>query len=132
MAGQGAGGGGAAALCLPARATLRGQQRAFDHSAPNTTTCGRISTCAAPRPGRATARRRGRVLPAITYPSHFTVKEVTAPGTFRLGPQLYLLSNSLSHYPVGLEEVDDAVWSVNFCHLLLARINLRTGTHTRG
>ena len=33
---------------------------------------------------------------------------------------------------VGLEEVDDRLWSVYFCHVLLARIDERTGTLTRG
>lgn len=72
------------------------------------------------------------VLPAITYPSHFTEEQVSAAGRFRLGPQLYFLSYSLCHNPVGLEEVDDGLWSEYFCHLLLARIDLRTATLTRG
>ncbi|MBK6487865.1 MAG: hypothetical protein IPF98_13550 [Gemmatimonadetes bacterium] len=59
-------------------------------------------------------------------------KEVTAAGTFRLGQKLYFLSNSLTHYPVGLEEVGDGLRSVFFCHLLLARIDERAGTLTRG
>jgi hypothetical protein len=34
--------------------------------------------------------------------------------------------------PVGLEEAADGVWSVDFCHVLLARIDERTGTLNRG
>lgn len=119
----------------PARATLRGQQRAFDHFRVEHNDVRPHQHLRGATPGaryRPSARPYPSVLPAITYPSHFTVKEVTAAGTFRLGPQLYFLSNSLCHYPVGLEEVDDDVWSVYFCRLLLARINLRTATLTRG
>ncbi|MEO7963027.1 MAG: IS481 family transposase [Gemmatimonadaceae bacterium] len=72
------------------------------------------------------------ILPAITYPSDFVVKEVTAAGTFRLGQKIYFLSNSLIHYPVGLEEHADGIWSVYFCHVLLARLDEKTATLTRG
>jgi hypothetical protein len=72
------------------------------------------------------------VLPAIDYPSHFLVKHITAAGTFRFGDSLHFLSNALRHYPIGLEEVDDGVWSIYFCHVLLARVDERSGTLTRG
>ena len=91
-----------------------------------------------PRPTAPSARYRASprpypaILPPINYPSDFLVKPVTAAGTFRLGKQLYFLSNALRHYPVGLEEVDDGLWSVYLCHVLLARINERTSTLTRG
>lgn len=60
------------------------------------------------------------------------MKPITAEGTFRLGDRPYFLSNSLRHYPVGLEETDDGLWSLYCCHVLLARINERAGTLTRG
>jgi hypothetical protein len=70
-------------------------------------------------------------VPLIDYPTDLLVKPVTATGPFRLGKQLYFLSSALRHYPVGLEEVD-GLWSVSFCHVLLARINERPGTVARG
>ena len=71
-------------------------------------------------------------LPPIEYPGHFAVREITAAGTFRFKGKLLFLSNALRHYPVGLEEVEDGIWSVYFCHVLLARIDERTGTLNRG
>lgn len=81
---------------------------------------------------RPSTRPYPSIFPAITYPSHLTVKEVTPAGTFRPGPQLDLLSNGLGPYPVVLDEVDYGVRSVSYCHLLLARIDLRTSTLTLG
>jgi transposase InsO family protein len=119
----------------PARATRQAQQRAFNtfrteynderphQSLHGATPSSRYHTSPRPYP---------RVLPAIDYPSHFLIKDVTAAGTFRLGDRLYFLTNALRHYPVGLEEVDDGLWSVFFCHVLLARIDERTRTLTRG
>jgi putative transposase len=119
----------------PARATRQAQQRAFNtfrteynderphQSLHGATPSSRYHGSPRPYP---------RVLPAIDYPSHFVIKDVTAAGTFRLGDRLYFLTNALRHYPVGLEEVDDGLWSVFFCHVLLARIDERTRTLTRG
>lgn len=85
------------------------------------------SSCYRPSP-----RAYPAILPPIEYPSHFTMKPVTAAGIFRLGDWLYFISNALRHYPIGLEETDDGLWSLDFCHVLLARINERAGTLIRG
>jgi hypothetical protein len=90
------------------------------------------------RQRRATGPRRRRypdALPPIEYPQHFAVREITAAGTFRFKARLLFLSNALRHYPVGLvglEEVADGVWSVYFCHVLLAWIDERAGILNRG
>ena len=78
------------------------------------------------------AKKSGGEPPPIEYPGHFAVREITAAGTFRFKDRLLFLSNALRHYPVGLEEVADGIWSVYFCHVLLARIDERTGTLNRG
>jgi hypothetical protein len=52
------------------------------------------------------------VLPAIEYPGHFLVWEITAHGTFHYGDKLLFLSNALKHYHIGLEEIADGLWSV--------------------
>ena len=49
-----------------------------------------------------------------------------------LRDKLLFLSNALKHYPIGLEEIADGLWSVYFSHVLLARIDERTGTLIRG
>ena len=119
----------------PARATLASQQRAFNtfrieynDERPHKSLHGATPSSRY----RSSPRPYPTILPPIEYPSHFTVKPVTAAGTFRLGDRLYFISNALRHYPIGLEETDDALWSLYFCHVLLARINERAGTLTRG
>lgn len=119
----------------PARATLASQQRAFNafrteynDERPHQSLKGATPSSRY----RASSRPFPTILPPIEYPSHFTVKPVTAAGTFRLGDRLYFISNALRHYPIGLEETDDGLWSLYFCHVLLARVNQRAGTLTRG
>ena len=119
----------------PARATLSAQQRAFNtfrteynEERPHQSLKGATPYSRY----RPSPRSYPTILPPIEYPSHFLVKPITAAGTFRLGDRLYFLSNALRHYPVGLEETDDGLWSLYFCHVLLARINERAGTLTRG
>jgi transposase InsO family protein len=119
----------------PPRATLAAQQRAFDRfrGVYNTERPHRALGGATPASRyRPSPRPYPDPLPPIEYPGHFAVREITAAGTFRFKDKLLFLSNALRHYPVGLEEVEDGIWSVYFCHVLLARIDERTGTLNRG
>jgi hypothetical protein len=50
---------------------------------------------------------------------------VTNAGTIRFKKRLVFIANSLKQHVLGLEEVDDGVWSIYFCHVLLARIDER-------
>jgi hypothetical protein len=61
-------------------------------------------------------------LPTLAYPSHFVVKGVTDAGTIRFKTRLLYLSTALRQHRVGLEEVDDGIWSLYFCTVLLRRI----------
>lgn len=72
-----------------------------------------------PRPFPAT-------LPEVEYAGHLQRRWVSQAGTFRFrkGRQLFL-SNALKHEWVGLEEVEDGVWSIYFCDVLLARLDER-------
>jgi hypothetical protein len=118
----------------PPRATLSAQQRAFNAFRAEYNDERQHQALQGATPSsryRASPRPYPTILPPIDYPSHFLVKPITAAGTFRVGDKLHFLSNALRHYPVGLEEVDDGLWSVFFRHVLLARINERTGTFTR-
>jgi hypothetical protein len=81
---------------------------------------GRRPRCTTPPRGPTTG-----TLPAVEYPGHFLVKRVTNPGTIRLKKRLLFLSNALQQHPVGLEEVDDGIWSIHFCHVLLGRVDER-------
>ena len=119
----------------PPRQTLATQQRAFDRfrGVYNTERPHQALGGATPASRyRPSPRPYPDPLPPIEYPGHVAVREITVAGTFRFKDRLLLLSNALRHYPVGLEEVDDGIWSVYFCHVLLARIDERTGTVNRG
>ncbi len=117
-----------AAAIRPPRATLAAQQRAFNvfrrefnDERPHAALHGRP-------PGslyRASSRPFTGELPPIDYPGHFLVKRVTTAGTIRFKKRLVFVSHALTPHPIGLEEVDDGVWSIYFCQVLLARLDER-------
>jgi hypothetical protein len=47
-------------------------------------------------------------------------------GTIRFKATLFVLANALTQHPVGLEETDDAVWSLSLGAVLLGKIDERT------
>jgi putative transposase len=112
----------------PPRATLAAQQRAFqrfrqeyNHERPHQFLHGRP-------PGalyRPSARAYSGGLPALEYPGHFLAKRVTNAGTIRFKARLLYLSTALKQHRVGLDEVDDGIWSVFFGDVLLGRIDER-------
>jgi transposase InsO family protein len=67
----------------------------------------------------------GDVPPPIEYPGHYIPKRVTNAGTIRFKKRLLFIATSLKQEVVGLEEIDDGIWSLYFCHVLLARIDER-------
>ena len=84
------------------------------------------------RPPRATlalyrpsSRAYTGALYALEYPIHFLVKRVTNAGTIRFKTRLLYLSTAPKQHRVGLEEVDDGIWSLFFCGVLLGRIDER-------
>ena len=50
---------------------------------------------------------------------------MTNAGTIRLKKRLLFIANALKQHPVGLGEVDDSIWSVHFCRVLLGRVDER-------
>ncbi len=54
-----------------------------------------------------------------------TIERVTTAGTIRFKKRLVFVSHALTPHPIGLEEVDDGVWSIYFCQVLLARLDER-------
>jgi putative transposase len=112
----------------PPKATCAAQQRTFaafrteynmerPHDALAGATPGQRYT-ASPRPYPS------HVAP-FTYPAHYTVKMVTTAGTIRLRSQLLFLAHALTHEYVGLEEIDDGLWSIYVGPMLLARVSER-------
>lgn len=62
-------------------------------------------------------------LPPIEYPGHFLVKRVTNAGTFRFKHRLLFIANALKQNHIGLEEIDNGIWSIYLGQVLLARLN---------
>lgn len=112
----------------PPRGTLAAQQRAFNtfrteynEERPHATLGGRP-------PGtlyRPSPRAYPEQLPPLEYPGHFLVKRVPNAGTFRLKHRLLFIANALKQHHIGLEEVDDGIWSIYFGRVLLARLDER-------
>ena len=112
----------------PPRATLIAQQRAFNHfrrqyneERPHQHLRGRTpASCdgCSPRPDDARLR-------PIEYPGHFLVKRITNAGTFRFKKRLLFIAHALAPHTIGLEEVDDGIWSIYFCRVLIARLDER-------
>ena len=65
--------------------------------------------------------------PKPEYPPHFQVRLVSGVGTFRLHGWQTHLSEVLSGQYIGLEEVDDGVWSIWFLERELGRFDQRSG-----
>jgi transposase InsO family protein len=112
----------------PPRASLTAQQRAFNQfrtryneERPHQFLRGRTPASRyRPSPRSYDAR-----LPPIEYPGHFLVKRITNAGTFRFKKRLVFISHALSPHTIGLEEVDDGIWSIHFCNVLIARLDER-------
>lgn len=66
---------------------------------------------------------RLRHMGSRTDASH--VKRITSGGTFRFGRRLLFLATPLEGYDVGLDEVEDGLWSIYFCDVLIARLDER-------
>ena len=112
----------------PPRATLAAQQRAFNRfrqeyndERPHQFLRGRTPSALY----RPSPRAYTGTLPALEYPSHCVVKRVTNAGTIRFKTKLLYLSTALRQHRVGLEEVEDGIWSLYFCTVLLGRIDER-------
>jgi putative transposase len=113
----------------PPAADLRSQQRRFNHfrneynrdrphEALNDDTPSQ-HYCASPRSYPAKIQ-----LPE--YPGHFHLRSVRTDGSIKWRGQLLFLSTALCGEIVGLEEIDDGLWSLCFMKHLLGRIDVRT------
>ena len=64
-------------------------------------------------------------LPQVEYPGHFEVRRVRRNGLIKWQGSDLFLSEVLAGESVGLEEVDDGIWSLHFRGQLLARFDER-------
>ena len=113
----------------PPASTCRTQQQRFDafgyqynyerpHEALGQIVPGDIYE-ASPRPSPAR-------LPEVVYPGHFEVRHVGSNGTISFAAGVYFLSETLDGEDVGLEEIDDGLWTVYLVDVPIARLNERT------
>ena len=112
----------------PPRATLPAQQRAFDTFRQEYNEVRPHATLHGHTPAsiyRSSPRPYPRRLPPVEYPGHYLVKRITSGGTFRFGRRLLFLATPHEGYDVGLDEVEDGVWSIYFCNVLVARFDER-------
>jgi hypothetical protein len=117
-----------AATARPPQGHLGAQQRAFNRfqvvyneERPHQFLDGRTPASVyrpSPRP------YTGRV-PPFEYPGHDIPKRVTNAGTIRFKTRLLFIANALKPHVIGLEEVDDGIWSLYFRNVLLARVDER-------
>jgi putative transposase len=66
-------------------------------------------------------------MPTIEYPAHLEVRLVSKIGSIKFNDRSFFLGSALSHRRVGLEAVDEGIWSIQFGTFELARLNERTG-----
>lgn len=60
------------------------------------------------------------------YPGHFLPRLVSSSGTFKFKNHALFLSEPLQGQYIGLEEVDEGIWSVYYYSVLLGRLDERT------
>ena len=58
-----------------------------------------------------------------SYEHPMNIEAISSPATVLL--HSLILSQALDHEWIGLEEIEDGVWSVLFCDVLLARLDER-------
>ena len=61
--------------------------------------------------------------PEVDYPGHYEVRRVRSDGRIKWQGQFLYVSEALIGERVGLEEVDDGIWSLHFVSTLLARFD---------
>lgn len=117
-----------AGACRPPRGNLAAQQRAFNRFRTEFNEERPHAALAGTTPAshyRPSPRSYPEHLPPLEYPGHFLVKRVTNAGTVRLKHRLVFIANALKQHHIGLEEVDDGIWSIYFGRVLLARLDER-------
>ena len=67
-------------------------------------------------------------LPDLNYPAHFEVRTVTESGAINFRAQRVQLSTSLATQEIGLEEIDEDMWTVSFGPLILGTFHYPSNT----
>jgi transposase InsO family protein len=75
---------------------------------------------------RPSARAMPTRLPAIEYPGHMEVRQVSPIGQVSWRGRPLYLTEVLRGQPIAFEEVDDGIWLLHFATIRLARFDERT------
>lgn len=76
----------------------------------------------------ASTRPYPRRLPDMEYPNYYETRQVRYNGLINLRNKQIYISNLLHHETIGLEEVDDGIWSVYFGPIKIGAFNERQKT----
>ncbi len=112
----------------PAAATLRGQQRRFDHFCKEFNEVGPHEALGQETPAslyEPSPREFPSKLPPIEYPAHFEKRLMSRNGGFRWASKRVPLSHLLEGQYIGLEEVGDGIWDVYYGHVRLGQMDER-------
>lgn len=114
----------------PPAATLRAQQRRFDHFRREYNEVRPHEALQGERPAdryTPSCRPLPRRLSPIEYPGHMEVRRISSSGTVSLRNRRCDVSVTLANQYVGFEEVADGVWTLYFMATPLARFDERAG-----
>jgi putative transposase len=118
------------ATTLPPAANLAAQQRRFNrfreefnHERPHEALADRTPA----ELYRPSPRPYPRRLDEVHYPGHFEQRSISPIGQMRWKAQRLFVGRVFAGEIVGLEEVEDGVWSLYFAHHLLARLDEHVG-----
>lgn len=64
-------------------------------------------------------------LPPVEHPGQFVARKASNARSIRLEHRLRLPANRLDQHPVGLAGIDDGIWPIYLCHVLLVMVNER-------
>jgi transposase InsO family protein len=119
------------AATRPPSRSMKAQQRRLDrfsqeynHQRPHEsldqqTPASQYSASTRPYPGR---------LPEMEYPNYYETRQVRYNGLINLRNKQIYISNLLHHETIGLEEVDEGIWSVYFGPIKIGEFNERQKT----
>jgi transposase InsO family protein len=119
-----------AATARPPAANLHAQQQRFDRFRLEFNTERPHEALGDRTPAelyRSSPRAYPERLPEITYPGHFEWRRVTHHGELRWKGTRLFIGSVFARELLGLEEIENGVWSVYFVHQLLGRLDERLG-----
>lgn len=67
-------------------------------------------------------------LPELVYPAHFEVRAVTDTGTINFRSRRFHLSSALTNQEIGLEQIEEDLWTVSFGPLTLGTLHYPSNT----